>query len=74
VPRTWTDFFSRPNQWKKDMRFGTWNVRSLYRKGAMKLVVGELQKYKLDFMGVKDVRWEGEGYQTVDNYTFFCGN
>jgi hypothetical protein len=35
--------------------------------------VGELEKYKLDLVGVKEVRWEGEGYQTVDNYTFFYG-
>jgi hypothetical protein len=35
--------------------------------------VGELKKYKLDLVGVQEVRWEGEGYQTVDNYTFFCG-
>jgi exonuclease III len=55
------------------MRFGTWNVRSLYRVGANKSVVGELEKYKLDLVGVQEGRWEGEGYQTVDNNTFFCG-
>jgi hypothetical protein len=33
--------------------------------------VGELEKYKLDLVGVQEVRWEGEGYQTADNYTFF---
>jgi exonuclease III len=55
------------------MRFGTWNVRSLHREGAIKSVVGELEKYKLDLVGVQEVRWEGEGCQTVDNYTFFCG-
>jgi exonuclease III len=53
------------------MRFGTWNVRSLYRVGAIKSVVRELEKYKLDLVGVHEVKWEGEGYQTVDNYTFF---
>jgi exonuclease III len=47
---------------KKDMRFGTWNVRSVCRVGAVKLVVGELEKYKLDLVGVQEVRWEGEGY------------
>jgi exonuclease III len=52
------------------MRFGTWNVRSLCRVGAIKSVVGELQKYKLDLVGVQEVRWEGEGYQTADSYTF----
>jgi exonuclease III len=55
------------------MRFGTWNVRSLYRVGAIKSVVGELEKYKLDLVGVQEVRWEREGYQTADNYTFFYG-
>jgi hypothetical protein len=55
------------------MIFDTWNVRSLCRVGAIKSVVGELEKYKLDLVGVQDVRWEGEGYQTVDTYTFFYG-
>jgi hypothetical protein len=55
------------------MRFGTGKVRSLCRVGAIKSVVGELKKYKLDLVGVQEVRWEGEGYQTADNYTFFYG-
>jgi hypothetical protein len=35
--------------------------------------VGEFQKYKLDLVVVQEVRWEGEGYQTADNYTFSYG-
>jgi hypothetical protein len=27
--------------------------------------------YKLDLVRVQEDRWEGEGYQTADNYTFF---
>jgi len=27
VPRAWTDHLVRPRQWKRDMRFGSWNVR-----------------------------------------------
>jgi hypothetical protein len=50
-----------------------WNVRSLCRVGAVKSVVCELEKYKLDSVGVQEVRWEGEGYQTADNCTFFYG-
>jgi hypothetical protein len=34
-----------------DMRFGTWNVRSLYRSGSLKTVARELGKYKLDLVG-----------------------
>jgi hypothetical protein len=36
-------------------------------------VVGELGKCKFDLVGVQEIGWEGEGYQTVDNYTFFYG-
>jgi exonuclease III len=55
------------------MRFGTWNIRNVCRVGAIKSVVGELEKYKLDLVEVQEVRWEGEGYQRADNYTFFYG-
>jgi exonuclease III len=55
------------------MRYCTWNIRSLYRAGAIKSVVGELKQYKLDLVGVQEVRWEGEGYQTIDNFTFSYG-
>jgi hypothetical protein len=44
MPWTWTDSLVQPKHWKKDMRFGTWNVRSLYRVGAIKSVVWELEK------------------------------
>jgi hypothetical protein len=30
--------------------------------------VGELEKYKLDLVGVQEVRREGEGYQTAHSY------
>jgi exonuclease III len=55
------------------MRFGNWKVRSLYRVDTTKAVVGELEKYDLDLVEFQEARWEGEGYQTVDNYTLFYG-
>jgi hypothetical protein len=53
-----------------DMRFGLWNVRSLYR-GSLMSVSRELSKYKLDFVGVQEVRWESNGNEPVGEYTFF---
>jgi hypothetical protein len=41
------------------MIFGTGNVRSLYRVGAIKSVVGELDKCKLDL--VESKRLGGKG-------------
>jgi exonuclease III len=43
-----------------DMRFGTWNVRSLYRAGLLITVATEISKYKLDLVGVQEVRWDRE--------------
>jgi exonuclease III len=56
-----------------DMRFGTWNVRSLYRAGSLMTVLRELSKYKLDLVGVQEVRWEGGGTEPAGEYTFFYG-
>jgi exonuclease III len=53
-----------------DMRFGTWNVRSLYRIGSLKTVARELGKYKLDLMGVQEVRWEKGGLNGQRNVHF----
>jgi hypothetical protein len=38
------------------MRFGIGKVSSLWRVGAIKSVVGELETCKLDLVGVLDVR------------------
>jgi exonuclease III len=56
-----------------DMRFGTWNVRSLYRAGSLRAVAEEISKCKLDLVGVQEVRWDGGGTEPADEYTFFCG-
>jgi hypothetical protein len=34
-------------------------------------IVEELEKYKIDLVGVQEVRWEGEGCQTADTYILF---
>jgi exonuclease III len=53
-----------------DMRFGTWNVRSMYRAGSLRVVAEEISKYKLDLVGVQEVRWDGDGTETTNEYTF----
>jgi hypothetical protein len=34
VPRTWTEYLVRPKHCKKNLKFGTWNVRRLHRAGS----------------------------------------
>jgi hypothetical protein len=70
-PRTWTDFSDKgPKQRNMDMRFGTWNVRSLYRVGSLITVSRELSRYRLDLVGVQEVRWEGSGTYQQGNTHF----
>jgi exonuclease III len=55
------------------MRFGTWNVRSLYRAGLLMTFVKTISKYKLDLVGVQEVRCDRDGTEPSGEYTFFYG-
>jgi hypothetical protein len=64
----------QPKLRKMDVRFGTWNVRSMYRAGLLMTVGKEIPEYKLDLLGVQEVRWDRGGTEPAGEYTFFCGN
>jgi hypothetical protein len=73
-PQTWTDSFDkRPKSKKMDLRFGTWNVRSMYRAGSLRTLAEEVSKYKLDLVGVQEVRWDKGGTEPAGQYTLFYG-
>jgi exonuclease III len=40
---------------------------------APRRVSRELSRYKLDLVGVQEVRWEGSGTEPAGEYTFFYG-
>jgi hypothetical protein len=63
----------RPKQLKRNIRFGPWNVRSLYRASSITATARELAKYKLDLVDVQDVRWGKGGMVRVGDYNFFYG-
>jgi len=52
------------------MRFGTWNVRSLYRSGSLVTVVRELAMYTFGLVGVQEVRWEKRDTVRTGDYSF----
>jgi hypothetical protein len=62
----------RPKLRKMDMRFGTWNVTSLYRAGSLIIVANEISKYKFDLVVVQDVRWDRGGTEPEGEYTVAC--
>jgi len=55
------------------MKLSTWNVRSFYRACSLKAAARELARYKLDVVGVQEVRWDKEGTVRAGDYNFFTG-
>jgi hypothetical protein len=62
-----------PKQRKINIRFGTWNVRSMYRAGSLRTVTEDVSRYKLHLVGVQEVRWDGSGTEPAGQYTLFYG-
>jgi len=55
------------------MSVGTWNFSRLYRAGSLAAIARELARYKLDLVGVQDVRWEKGGTVRAGDYNFLYG-
>jgi hypothetical protein len=53
---------------KTGMKIVTWNVRSLHRAAAR-----DLARYKLDVVGVQEVRWDKGSTVREGDYDSFCG-
>jgi len=54
-----------------DLRFGTWNVGSLYRSGSLTTIARELSRYKSYLVGVQGVRWGKVGHCKSRELYFF---
>ena len=64
---------SRSRKNNRDILLDTWNVRSLYRAGENMAAARELARYKLDLVGVQELRWEKEGTVKAGDYSFSMG-
>ena len=52
------------------MRYGTWNIRSLYGSGWLTTVATELSRYKIDTVCVQEVTWDNEDTNRKGLYFF----
>jgi exonuclease III len=41
----------------RDLRLATWNVRSLYRPGDLRITINELRKYKIAIAAIQETKW-----------------
>ena len=52
---------------KKILKFGYWNVRTLYQTGKTSQVCCEMRKYGVDILGVSESRWTDSGKLFLSN-------
>ena len=50
-------------------RVGSWNVRTLYESSKLRQVLKEMERYKLDILGISECRWTGSGKMTSQGHT-----
>ena len=55
---------------KERMRVGTWNVRTLLQAGKLKELCDTAERYRLDIVGVQEVRWHGKDKIRHGPWTF----
>ncbi|KAI5739913.1 hypothetical protein M8J77_024939 [Diaphorina citri] len=59
----------------KQLRFGTWNVRTLATPGASDILSEELKCYNMDIVALQEVRWPQSGKETTRHYQiYYSGN
>ena len=61
---------------KRNTRFGTWNVQTMYECGKTVQVAGEMRRYGLDFLGLCETRWlkSGEDSLATGEHLIYSGH
>ena len=60
--------------WKNAHKIGTWNVQTLNRFGFVQELETELQKYSVEILALREIRWPGVGvYEGQKGYILYSG-
>lgn len=52
-----------------DLRFGTWNIRTLYKPGALHNIIQITSNYRTEITALQEIRWPGNGILKSGNST-----
>jgi exonuclease III len=64
----------RPGYKDKDLIFGTWNFRTLFKTGALISLLSQLKEYRLGITALQETRWQGKDIMDTKSHTlFYCG-
>jgi len=73
LPRNCGVIDLRLENWKSALRFGTWNVRTLYQPGEALTLVKEAERFKLGILALQEIRWNEGTSMDMGNTTIFYG-
>ena len=60
---------------KEVSRIGTWNVRTLFQAGKTAQLLREFDAYRMDILGISEMRWTGSGRFVSDGkLVIYSGN
>jgi hypothetical protein len=61
---------------RKDLRLASWNVRSQYRSGGLRITINELRKYKIAKAAIQETRWNKSTPQafTSNSYNIYTSS
>ena len=57
---------------KRNKRFGTWNVRSMFQAGKVQNTIKEMKRLHMDILGISEMRWTQSGKFSIEDYTVYC--
>lgn len=60
----------KTGNWKLELKFGTWNIRTLYEAGAMRELVEELESYKMFGITRSEIGGRGHNKEVTNNNYF----
>ena len=56
---------------EKELIFGTQNVRTLYKTGALLPFFSQLKEYRLAIKALQETRWQGKDIMDMKSHTLF---
>ena len=71
MPRKGSSNRRRLGYKEKELIFGTWNVRTLFKTGALLSLLSQLKEYRLDITALQETRWQGKDIMDMKSHTLF---
>lgn len=70
MPRNRGALENKTGKYKNGLSFGTWNIGTLFKPGAVQCLVEKTKRYKLRVVALQEIRWNDKGPLDIQNTAF----